>query len=200
MLKLKGSMRLYVLDTDSGRILNDTGFRPNMLVETGKEFILNEIFNVDKWNSGDGIQSAALGGSTNTNAGVVGPTAGLDILKAGAAWGGVVEDDWRLSDEFARSVIISATRTDQYIVAIAQFVDGQLPFVSGVCKIREAGLFLHPSTAPIQDPQADPAQKPYAMVARRVYFGETATHFVDRPFYKIEDGNPLMFEYKLELL
>lgn len=199
MLKIQGSMRLYVPDRMTGRILADTGFRRNLLVETGKEFILDEVFDNGKWNGGLGIQSVALGGSTATNAGVLGPDEGVSILKGGA-WNGVSEDDWRLVDEFARSIIQSTSRVDQTLTAVAQFLDAQLPFVSGICKIREAGIFLHEDTPPAQNPQDNPVYKEYAMVARRVYFGETETHYIDRPFYKVQDGNPLLFEYKLEML
>lgn len=207
MLKLKGSVKAYQVDVlglyklyNPARIYN-VNSGPNMIVETGKDFMLDEIFDNGKWNSGSGILGIATGDSTDTNAGVVGPDATTDITIAGAVWNGVSEDDWRLSSEIARSAILNVTRSDQAILAVAQFVDGQLP--SDPTYIREVGLFLHATTAPTANPQDDDSQKPYAMVGRRVYYGydddTTPTKYVDRPYYKIKDGNPLMMEYKLEL-
>jgi len=197
--EIVGSMRMYVLDRFTGTIIQDTGFLKNLVVETGKEFMLDEIFDNSKWNSGLGIRAVALGSSTGTNSGVAGPSEGVDIAKGGA-WNDVSEDDWRLTDEDVRASILSKTRVDQAITVTAQFLDAELPHVGGVYKIREAGIFLHPTTPPAQNPQDNPAYKEYAMVARRVYYGETETYFVDAPFYKVEDGNPLLFEYRLELL
>lgn len=201
MFEIIGNIRLYTIDLDEYEILYDTGFKPNMIVESGKEFILDEIFDNSKWNSGNGIQAMALGDSTDTNTGIQGPNDGRDITISGAAWNGVSEEDYKLSSEIARSSILSVTRTDQSIVAIAQFVDGQFSASSPV-EIREAGIFLHETTAPSADPDKVPSQKPYAMIARRVYYGKNAaeTKYVDRPFYKVKDGNPLMMEYKLELV
>ena len=201
-VKLTGSFRLYVIDRHTKKIIQDTGFQKNLIVETGKEFILDEIFDNGKWNSGIGIQSMAVGDSTDTNAGVLGPNAGRDVV-IGGAWNGVSEDDWRLSSETARSIIISVARVDQSIVAIAQFLDGQFSEPSPI-KIREVGIFLHETDQPVANPQDNPAEKPKAMVARRVYFGyddeDAPTKYVDRPYYKVKDGNPLLMEYKLELL
>jgi hypothetical protein len=212
-LKIEGQMRLSVIDKKTGKrlqkqeykdgITGDTGWEKNMVVETGKEFILDEIFNNGKWNAGFGILGAALGTSTNTIGGIVGPSFGAPVNVGD--WFGVDEDDWKLFAEMARSALDSKSRTDQATTCVAIFLDAQLTFVgappTGICKIRECGIFLHAATAPTQNPQVDPTKKPYAMVARRVYYGTddpvTPTQYVDRPFYKLNDGNPLLFEYKL---
>jgi len=209
LLHPAGEMRLSVLDLNTGKrqpmrltkhgITGDTGWNKNMVVETGKEFMLDEIFDNGKWNSGDGILAAAIGTSTNTNGGVVGPSAGVDINIGD--WFGVDEDDWHLTTEMTRNAISSKARVDQATTAVAIFLDASLTFASHVCKIRECGIFLDLTTEPENNPQVDPTQKSRAMVARRVYYGVddevTPTKYVDRPFYKIEDGNPLLFEYKL---
>jgi len=210
LCKPRGAMRLGVLDLKTGRrqpmlvtrhgITGDTGWIKNMVVETGKEFMLDEIFNNNKWNSGSGILGAAVGTSTNTNDGIVGPSAGVDINVGD--WFGVSEDDWHLTAEMARSSISSKSRVDQTTTAVAIFADVQLVFDgNNICKLRECGIFLHATTEPTNNPQVDPTQKPYAMVARRVYYGTddpvTPTKYVDRPFYKYKDGNPLLFEYRL---
>jgi hypothetical protein len=203
-------MRLSVLDLRTGRRLprrpflngytGDTGWKKNMIVETGKEFMLDEMFNNGKWNSGSGILGAALGDSTDNNDTTAGPNEGVDIDVGD--WFGVSKDDWRLSSEFplGRSSINSKSRVAQAMTAVAIFLDAQFAHATPV-PIREAGIFLHASTPPSADPQSDPDQKPYAMVARRVYYGVddpvTPTKYVDQPFYKVKDGNPLMFEYRL---
>lgn len=213
-MKLVGEMRLVVVDKKTGRplpqqvikngILGDTGWEKNMVVETGKEFVLDEVFNSGKWNSAAGISGGALGVSTNTNSGVVGPTEGVPVA-VGGAWNGVSEDDWRLSAEMtnARAAIASKARVDQSMEVVIPFTDADLVFDAGVCKIRECGLFLNATTPPSANPQDVPSQKPYAMFARRVYFGTddpvTPTQYVDRPFYKIEDTNTLLFRYRLTL-
>jgi hypothetical protein len=205
-LKITGEMRLYCIDKKTGKIYNDTGFLKNKVVETGKEFILDEITNNDKWNSGLGIQAVALGDSTDNIDTKQGPAAGIDILIEDDGWNDVVDDDWRLASEIARSSIVSVSRVDQTTTIVAAFTDAQFTFTGGppaVVKIREAGIFLHATTAPTANPQSNPSQKPYAMVARKCYWGYDdpldPQYYVDRPYYKLEDGNTLMYEYRLTL-
>lgn len=207
-LKPQGWMRLSVLDLNTGKrlpktfykngITGDTGWRKNMIVETGKQFMLDEIFDNGKWNSGSGILGAAVGDSTDTNDTIAGPNDGVDINVGD--WFGVSTDDWHLSSEVARSAISSKARVDQATTAVAIFIDAQFLAASPV-PIRECGIFLHASIEPTNDPQVDPTQKTKAMVARRVYYGVddpvTPTKYVDQPFYKVKDGNPLLFEYRL---
>ena len=202
-LKMTGEMRLYCIDKKTGKIYNDTGFLKNKIVETGKEFILDEITNNSKWNSGLGIQSIALGDSTDLIDTKQGPAAGIDILIEDDGWNDVVDDDWRLASEIVRSAIVSVSRVDQTMTIVAAFTDSQFTFTAGVVKIREAGVFLHETTAPVSNPQSNLSQKPYAMVARKCYWGYDdpldPQYYVDRPYYKLEDGNTLMYEYRLTL-
>jgi hypothetical protein len=202
-LKITGEMRLYCIDKKTGKIYNDTGFLKNKVVETGKEFILDEITNNGKWNSGLGIQAVALGDSTDNIDTKQGPAAGIDILIEDDGWNDVVDDDYRLASEIARSVVLSVSRVDQTTTIVAAFTDAQFTFTAGVVKIREAGIFLHATTAPVSNPQSNPSQKPYAMVARKCYWGYDdpldPQYYVDRPYYKLEDGNTLMYEYRLTL-
>jgi hypothetical protein len=202
-LKITGEMRLYCIDKKTGKIYNDTGFLKNKVVETGKEFILDEITNNGKWNSGLGIQAVALGDSTDLIDTKQGPAAGIDILIEDDGWNDVVDDDYRLASEIARSVVLSVSRVDQTTTIVAAFTDAQFTFSAGVVKIREAGIFLHATTAPVSNPQSNPSQKPYAMVARKCYWGYDdpldPQYYVDRPYYKLEDGNTLMYEYRLTL-
>jgi hypothetical protein len=118
-------------------------------------------------------------------------------------WNDVVDDDYRLASEIARSVVLSVSRVDQTTTIVAAFTDAQFTFTAGVVKIREAGIFLHATTAPVSNPQSNPSQKPYAMVARKCYWGYDdpldPQYYVDRPYYKLEDGNTLMYEYRLTL-
>jgi hypothetical protein len=175
-----------------------------MVVESGKEFMLDEVFNNSKWNSGVGICAVALGVSTDNIGGPTGPSAGSSVA-IGGAWNGVLATDWRLSSEVTRHAIISLTREANQMKAVAQFSDSDFAaiFVANVAKIREAGLFLNVTTPPVADPTASPAQKPYAMIARRVYFGYDSLtnpqYYVDQPFYVFNDGNPVMFEYRITL-
>ena len=202
-LEIIGEMRLYCIDKKTGKIYNDTGFLKNKVVETGKEFILDEITNNNKWNAGAGILAVALGTSTNNIDGIEGPCEGVDITITDDGWNDVVDDDWKLYAEMTRSSILTVSRIDQTTVITAAFEDADLVFFTGVCKVREAGIFLNATTPPVSNPQSNPSQKPYAMVARRVYFGYddpvTPTKYVDRPYYKLEDGTTLMYEYRLTL-
>lgn len=199
-LKFKGSVKLYKLDLNSGRKYNvDKG--PNIWVETGKEFALDEMFDNNKWNSGLGIRAAALGDSCDSQNGQIqGPAPGVDILKGGN-WNGPSEDDFMLSSEQARAAILNVTRSKQTIKAIAMFSDAEMSaFTTGsIASIREAGLFLHPTTPPAGDPQDNSAYKPYAMIARRCYYGTQGNYYVDRPYQVVLDGNPTVFEYTFEL-
>jgi len=201
-IKVEGFMRLFVVDEKTRKILQDTGFLPNMIVGCGKEFVLDETCNYNKWNGGSGISAVALGYSTDTNTGILGPNAGRDVA-IGGAWDGVSINDFRLSDEgaLARSSIVSKSRVGTTITLFAQFTDSQLIFGSNICKIREAGIFLHATTPPTADPRDIPAQKPYAMIARRLYYGtndpNSPTTYIDQPFYKVEGSGTLMFQYKI---
>jgi len=203
-MKLKGTVELYQIDRKTGQIYN-RNVGPNMIVETGKEFMLDEALDNDKWNSGSGVSAIALGISTDTNDGVLGPNVGREVDVSGP-WQGVSEDDWRLTSEIARSSIIknATSSIDQRIDIFAQFVDAQFSgYESGsFAPIREVGLFLHPTTPPAQNPQDYPANKPYAMVGRRLYYGKNVVtgKFVDAPYWKPIDGNPLMMKYTLEML
>lgn len=203
-MKLKGTVELYQIDSNTGRIYN-RNVGENLIVETGKEFMLDEILDNDKWNSGSGVMSIAVGSSTDTNDGVLGPNVGRDV-DVGGPWVGVSEDDWKLSAEFARSIIIpnATSRVDQRIDIFAQFVDAQFSgYESGsFVPIREVGIFLHPTDEPENNPQDYPQEKPKAMVGRRLYYGHNiiAGKYVDAPYWKPIDGNPLMMKYTLEML
>jgi len=203
-MKLKGTVELYQVDRKTGKIYN-MNKGPNIVVETGKEFMLDESLDNEKWNSGSGVTAMALGDSTDTNDTVLGPNIGREVDIDGP-WQGASEDDWRLSNEFARSSIIknATSRIDQRIDIFAQFVDAQFSgYGSGsFAPIREVGLFLHPTIAPEQNPQEYPAYKPYAMVGRRLYFGVNIStgKYVDAPYWKLIDGNPLIMKYTLEML
>ena len=199
----KGWVRLYALNPETGEIFRDTGFRHNLIVETGREFILDEICNNEKWNAGAGILAAALGTSTNNIDGLAGPSQGVSIAITDDGWNDVVLDDWRLYAEMCRSSIVTKTRDGNLIVLAAAFTNSQFTFNSGICKIREAGTFLNATTPPVSNPQSNPSQKPYAMVSRCLYYGyddpDDPTEYVDQPYYVFEDGLVLMYEYKLEM-
>jgi len=201
--KIVGEMRLYCIDKKTGKIYNDTGFKKNKIVETGKEFMLDEITNNSKWNNGAGISAIALGDSCDNTDTTIGPSAGVDIKIADDGWNDVVDDDWRLASEIARSPVLTVSRVDQEVVITAAFTDAQFTFTSGVCKIREAGVFLHATIPPNANPQSNPSQKPHAMVARKCYYGyddvDNPQYYVDQPYYKLEDGNTLVFEYRISL-
>ena len=207
--KLKGFVELYQYDPVTGRKYNyNRG--PNMIVETGKEFILDEIINnlpANKWNGGTGVRAIAIGSSTDTNAGVMGPSSGIDITILGAAWNGVSEDDYRLSGEFARSGIIrpATVRIDQRVEIYAQFADSQFASVAtgSWAPIREVGVFLGTgSMEPAANPQDNAVYRPFAMISRRLYYGINtgSGKYVDAPYWKFLDGNPLMMKYTMEVL
>lgn len=204
-MKIKGIVELYQEDPKTGLIYNRNK-GPNILVRSGKQFILDEITDNDKWNGGLGIRSIAIGISTDTNTGVLGPNTGRDLADDGP-WQGPSEDDWRLSSEFARSLIIpgSTVRSDESINIFAQFNDAQFEgYDSGeFAPIREVGLFLGTGEdTPEASPLDDEDQKPDAMVGRRIYYGHDDENmlYVDAPYYKIMDGVPLTIKYTLEML
>lgn len=198
-MQIKGSIKIYKIDLKTGREYNvDKGH--NILVETGKEFILDEIFNNSKWNSALGIRAIAIGDSCNSQNGQIqGPAPGVDVLKGGN-WNGPSEDDFILSSEMARATITQVDRSKQTLRAYAQFSSAEMSaFTTGsIARIREAGLFLHPTTPPAGDPQDNADYKPYAMVARKCYYGTQGNYYVDRPYLAVLDGNPFRFEYTFE--
>lgn len=73
----------------------------NHFVDSGKQFTLDFLFNSTNWLSGStyiGNRYVGVGRSTNTNAGVAGPTED-ESVPVGGSWDGVSDADWKLTDE-----------------------------------------------------------------------------------------------------
>ena len=157
---------------------------PNLLVDDGKEYILDFVAGIKSWHvpgaAGSGVaglmtfvRKGAAGDSMFNNAsverrdGIKGvPEGSSDYPTSSTQL--VSPEDSTLSNEVGTRITLTARRVDQTVEFTGRFnVPGDIP--SGT-EIREFGLFLQ-STGPSADPSFIEAQKPSAMLCRVSLWG-----------------------------
>lgn len=154
-----------------------------MIVNSGKQYILDKVFNHYDWNpSASGNLYMGIGLSSDTNVGVVGPTTTTPVPISGN-WSGPSNADWRLTEEVTgnerslceviragRTVFIKADIDDNNIAwDVSGYYNGQ-----NVLDIVEVGVFIYPNyDKPSRDPtdlNANDSDRSGAMIARFVFY------------------------------
>jgi len=173
----------------------------NHFVNSGKQAVLDFMFNSVSWLTGAawyGPRFAGAGNSTNTNAGVPGPTGNTSVSLSGD-WHGCDDNDWHLSSEtvISRPTIttLRAGKTCylRMIFEDTNFTDGG----STDYDLLEFGIFLFNT---IGKPASDPTQSALvanrnnAMLIRGVSIYNDGTGFRSRAITK-KAGVPLYVDY-----
>lgn len=193
-----GRFNNYLIDESTGTI---TVVAPdNTIVNTGRRFILDRVFDTGThgWNDLQ-VAQIAIGISTDTNAGVTGPTDTAPVSTTGS-WKGVSVSDWKLSNEILRKSC-SVTRSGETVYARASFSNEEFSpywdlFGTGSVRILEQGLFLS-ATEPTADPIDDTSQQVNAMVARATTTENNSSGYyvTTAQLSKADDGNPISIGY-----
>lgn len=179
----------FVGEVNSNKIRKDGtryDFRrhPNLLVDDGKEYILDFLAGIKSWHAPTETGSGVVGLMTFERKGGIGTcmfnnssterAAGTQFIPIGscdypiASTLLVSPEDSYLSNEVGTRVTLTATRRDQTVEFVGTF---QVPGnISSGTKIREFGLFLG-ATGPTNDPSFFDAQKPSAMLCRSTLWG-----------------------------
>ena len=142
-----------------------------MIVNGGKKFLRDYIAGAAEWVTG--VERYMMAGiSTNTNAGVIGPTTGTGVASTGP-WQGPANSDFKLTSEVTSTrpecnFTVGANGT---IHVQAQLTDGNFP--SGATEtynLYEFGVCLHPTNVPGNSPVDYPNanNKRDAMILRTV--------------------------------
>jgi len=172
-LEIIGKLTFQQVDK-KGNILTERTIK-NIVVETGREFILDLLINNVTYYQGNIYLTMMAAGSINNPATV---------------------DDWRLRGEgtvneggaICRVNLDPQTaRTLTTITFHGVFTDGDFPVIPYT--IGELGVFLG-DRPPTSDPQDDATQRPYAMFNRLV---------LDPRFTKYNDGTDIRFIYEVTI-
>jgi len=158
---------------------------PNLLVDDGKEYILDFLAGIKSWHKVSATESGVIGLLTFNRWGALGismfnnasvdravgrngiPT-GLQCNYPIASTVLVSPEDSTLSNQIGNRVALTASRRDQTVEFVGKFeVPGNIPSGS---QIREFGLFLK-STGPTADPSLVEAQKKSSMLCRVSLWG-----------------------------
>lgn len=183
MLKLKGLVEIRKIYKDGRKEF--IGEYPNLLVDDGKEYLLDFFGGRKSWHSPAATTSGSAGLLTFTryigagrcmfNNSSLARAEGLNGIPTGseasypiATTELVSPEDSFLSREVGNRILATVNRRDQTLEFIATFnIPGDIP--SGV-KLREFGIFLQP-TGPANDPSFTDVSKPQSMLCRTVLWG-----------------------------
>jgi hypothetical protein len=179
----------------------DEKFFPNHFVNSGKQMVLDFMFNNICWLTGatwNGTRYVGVGNSTNTNAGVTGPSGAVTVPYNGA-WAGVDDNDWKLTNEIgiAREPI-TVIRAGKTVYLRTKMTDSD--FTDGITTsydILEVGIFC---SGQIGLPNADPTQSTLAanknscMLVRGVSYYNNGSAYQSRAITKVA-GSDLYIDY-----
>lgn len=184
MIKLKGLVEINKVRKNGERY--DFRKFPNLLVDDGKEYILDFFGGIKSWHKpqssySSGIQDlwtwkrfAEMGtcmfnnASTERRDGTYGVPSGQQCSYPISDIVLVSPEDSFLSNSVGNRIQLTVRRIDQTLEFIGKFeVPGNIP--SGTL-IREFGLFLK-HTGPIIDPSFLEGQKPHSMLCRTSLWG-----------------------------
>lgn len=178
---------------------------PNLLVDDGKEYILDFFAGLKSWHRPNATDSGVVGLLTFERFGGIGTSmfnnASVERAQGTNGIGTGVEcsypigstilvspEDSSLSNEVGSRVSLTATRRDQTVEFVGRFeVPGNI--ASGT-EIREFGLFLQ-STGPTSDPSIIEIQKKFSMLCRTTLWGSgvcvTTPIYTDSPLVANDD-------------
>jgi hypothetical protein len=203
-MKFKGLVEISNVRKDGSRY--NIREYPNLLVDDGKEYILDFLAGIKSWHKPAATGSGVVGLMTFERFGAVGLSmfnnssvdraAGRDGILTGiqcnypiASTILVSPEDSTLSNEVGTRIQLTATRRDQTVEFVGRFeVPGNL--ASGT-QIREFGLFLQ-STGPTSDPSLIEDQKNRTMLCRTSLWGSGVCAgpipiYTDRPLTANDD-------------
>lgn len=171
-----------------------------MIVNGGKKWYADFTAGASQWEDDGTKRYMGAGASTDTNAGVTGPTTGVAIDSSGF-WQGPASSDFKLSSEttIVRPQCSFTVGTNGHVHIQAQFLDEHFTDgdVSGY-NIYEFGIFLHsglvPGNSPVDFPSAE--NKRRAMIARSVSFYLDVNEYKTWAYVK-EPGVPLIINFDL---
>lgn len=159
-----------------------------MLVNAGKYWLREKIVGATDWEADPTKRYMAAGVSTNTNAGVVGPS-GTTYITATGGWQGPSSNDWKLTTESTTesrpqvsfTVGVNGFIHVQCIYTDAHFLNG----ATNTYDLCEFGLYLNASGIGGNDPVAFPTagNKEKAMIGRWVNFYKDNGTQEYKPFY-----------------
>lgn len=197
-----GHFKIERIDKDTGKIVETIEF-PNHFVDSGKQFMLDFTFNSASWLTGQGWADGryiGVGRSTDTNAGVTGPTDSVPV-DVGGTWDGVSSNDWKMSDEITGSqrAQFSCTRAGNTAHIWGTISDANVSYSGAATSvdITEIGLFLTGAYGPSNDPTDTSAtndQKAGAMLVRGVSYYQQGTGYFARNIIK-NQGEDLKIQY-----
>ena len=176
------------------------------IVNAGKQHILDKVYNQYPWNTSN-ILYIGVGQSSNTNAGVKGPS-GTDYTSISGVWRGVSDSDWKLTDEVTGSqrAVAQCVRAGNSAYLVATIDDNNIDWVAseygGISTLtfREVGLFITGTYGPDNDPtdrNASATDKGKAMIARAVKVRIDGVEYKEDNFYQMSDGESI--EIKIEI-
>jgi len=192
--------KIYTLDEKKGCIRARE--KDNIMTLAGRRYILDRVFDTGTHNWNDSqVADIAIGVSTNTNAGTVGPTKTVPVLTT--SWNGASASDWKLSEEILRTEG-SVRRTGETVFVTGRFSNADFSpyfadYGTGSIPIVEMGLFLS-DTEPTSDPLEDTGEEENAMLSRGTMYTSYGTgYWVADPLYKANDGNAISVGYEFSL-
>lgn len=188
---------------------------PNLLVDDGKEYILDFFGGIKSWHNPTETGAIATGLLTFQRWGAAGESMfsnasreraiGQNGIPTGIVCNYPVgqtvlvnPEDSFLSNEVGLRRQLTVTRRDQTLEFICRFrVPGDIP--SGT-ELREFGLFLK-STGPLADPTLVDSQKPFTMLCRSALWGSGVCGLTGNINYgqSIYTDNPLVANDDVEI-
>jgi len=138
-----------------------------------------------------------VGQGTDNNDGTVGPTDGSPIL-TGGAWTGTSRNDWKLDDWLASKILSQKVRSSGDITAKLYAEFGNAELGAGEKYIYEIGIGLG-ATQPIANPMYNTAQRPNAIIVRKIMFKSgTGAYEVD-PLFR-PAGATITLKHEFEVI
>jgi len=176
-----------------------------MIVNGGKKWYRDITAGAADWELDSTKRYMGAGISTNTNAGVTGPTTGTPVSSDGD-WQGVANSDFKLTSELTDSTHSVARPECSFSIGSNGVVHVQAIFTDANFEngattdydLYEFGIFLDSDTIPGNSPVDFPnaVNKQNAMIARYVNFYLDVNQYKTWPYVKLQ-GVPLVINFDL---
>jgi len=171
----------------------------NVVPSCGRRYILDRIFSTGThgWNDLR-VAYLAVGTSTDTNSGVVGPTADVPVATTGS-WTGPSWADYKLSTEIVRKAC-NVRRTGDVAYVRATFLNDDFDAFwteySDNIPIVEEGLFLS-ATEPTANPIDNATMEEHSMVSRATLTSNSGSgYYIVEPLYKPDNDSSFTIGYE----
>ncbi len=195
VIKEVGHMWAIVEDKEKGIVYEVRDLGHNMLLNVGKAFFLDHALGMNNWfnpGSTTTLWSAMVNRymhvGTGTDAGgVTGPTESVPIA-TGGAWRGESQDDWRLDDWVAGKICSMVSRAEGSVYAKFYCSFGTAELGAPELDINEVGIGLA-ATEPAANPMYNTAQRPSAMLIRKILYTTSGANYVVDPIIKPVDAS-----------